>query len=171
MAGARRGGASPADEAIVGFLALTGYEKTGLEGPLGLQANYGSVPVRVRLPAQPGPGETDQLLVDGSACVVAQEYWPEPPRVLPVQIEIELDDPDTAAASGKKEESPCKEATQNIRGSPERQLDFEPDLWLRVTVRLNLPRTQVAGVKADVSKVLHELADAHVAEFAETSCG
>ena len=56
VVGARRGGASPADEAIVGFLALTGYEKTGLEGPLGLQANYGSVPVRVRLPARRARG-------------------------------------------------------------------------------------------------------------------
>jgi hypothetical protein len=53
---ARHGGASPADEAIVGFLALTDYEKTGLEGSLGLQANYGSVPVRVRLPAPWGGG-------------------------------------------------------------------------------------------------------------------
>ena len=146
VVGARHGGASPPDEAIVGFLALTGYENTGLEGPLGLQANYGSVPVRVRLPAQPGPGETDQLLVDGSACVVSQEYWPEPPRVLPVQIDIELDDPDTAAASGEAR-------AEAIKRSPERQLDFEPDLWLRLTVSLNLPRTQVAGVDAEVSKV------------------
>ena len=146
VVGARRGGASPPDEAIVGFLALTGYEKTGLEGPLGLQANYGSVPVRVRLPAPPGPGETDHLLLDGSACVVSQEYWPEPPRVLPVQIDIELDDPDTAAASGEAR-------AEAIKRSPERQLDFEPDLWLRLTVSLNLPRTQVAGVDAEVSKV------------------
>jgi len=42
VAGARRGGAGPADEAIIGFLALTDYEATGLEQPLGLQANYGS---------------------------------------------------------------------------------------------------------------------------------
>ena len=40
-----------------------------------------------------------------------------------------------------------------IEGSPERQLDFEPDLWLRVTVRLHLPPTQVDGVDAEVSKV------------------
>jgi hypothetical protein len=63
--GARRGGASPADEAIVGFLALTGYEKTGLEGPLGLQANYGSVQVRVRLPAPPDPGTSPAMVVVG----------------------------------------------------------------------------------------------------------
>jgi hypothetical protein len=37
VVGARRGGATPANKAIVGFLALTGYEKTGLEAmPLSL---------------------------------------------------------------------------------------------------------------------------------------
>ena len=146
VVGARHGGASPPDEAIVGFLALTGYEKTGLEGPLRLQANYGTVPIRVRLPAPPGPGETDHLLVDDSACVVSQEYWPEPPRVVPVQIDIELDDLETAEASGEIR-------AEAIERSPERQLDFEPDLWLRLTVSLDLPRTQVVGVEAEVSKV------------------
>jgi hypothetical protein len=55
LVGARHGGASPADEAIIGFLALAGHEKTGLEGPLGLDANSGSVPIRVRLPFPPYP--------------------------------------------------------------------------------------------------------------------
>ena len=44
----------PAEEAVVGFLALTDYEKTDLEGPLELQGNYGSVPIAVRLPGRPG---------------------------------------------------------------------------------------------------------------------
>lgn len=165
VVGARRGGASPADEAIVGFLALTGYEKTGLEGPLGLQANYGSVPVRVRLPAPPNPGETDQLLADGSACVVSQEYRPEVPKIVPVHIDVELDDPDTAETSDEAWRRPpgadgvsdveARRAARDevIESSPERQLDFEPDLWLRVTVRLHLPRAQVEGVDAEVSKV------------------
>jgi hypothetical protein len=79
VVGARNGGASPADEAIVGFLALTGFEKTGLEEPLGLQANFGSVPIRVRLPSPPGPGEDEQLLADGTACVLSQKHTPERP--------------------------------------------------------------------------------------------
>ena len=162
---ARDGAASPADEAIVGFLALTGYEKTGLEGPLGLQANYGSVPVRVRLPSPPDPGEADQLLADGSACVVSQKYRPEVPKIVPVHVDIELDDPDTAESSdvarrgrprvdGVSGVEARREArAEVIERSPERQLDFEPDLWLRVTVCLYLPRTQVDGVDAEVSKV------------------
>ena len=49
---ARPGGAMPADKAVVGFLALTDYDKTDLEGKLELQANYGSVPIAVQLPAR-----------------------------------------------------------------------------------------------------------------------
>ena len=165
VAGARAGGASPADEAIIGFLALTGYEKTGLEGPLGLQANYGSVPVRVRLPSPPSPGEAEQLLTDGIVCVVSQEYRPESPNIVPVHIGIELDDPDTAESrDGARPRRPRVDGVSDVESrraaraqviemSPERQLDFEPELWLRVTVRLHLPRTAVDGVDAKVSRV------------------
>jgi len=163
---ARHGGASPADEAIIGFLALTGYEKTGLEELLDLQANYNSVPVRVRLPSpSPEPGDADQLLADGSACVVSQEYRPEAPKIIPIHISIELDDPDTAESRDgalprrpRVDGSSDVEARQVARAeiierSPERQLDFEPELWLRVTVRLHLPRASANGVDAKVSKV------------------
>jgi hypothetical protein len=164
VVGARQGGASPDDEAIIGFLALTGYEKTGLEGPLGLQTHYGSVPVRVSLPPSPGPGETNQILADGSACVVSQEYQPEAPKIVPVHITIELDDPDTAEsrdgawrrrhAGGVSGAEARREArAAMIERSPERQLDFEPDLWLRMTVLLHLPHTLADGADAKVSKV------------------
>ena len=93
---ARRGGAVAADEAVIGFLALTDYEKTDLEGPLGLQGNYGSVPIAVRLPGRPGPDEIDELIIDNSECVVSQEYRPEALRIVPVHVDMELDDPDTA---------------------------------------------------------------------------
>jgi hypothetical protein len=163
VVGARNGGATPADEAIVGFLALTGFEKTGLEGALGLQANYGSVPVRVGLPPPPGPGEADELLVDGSACVVSQNYRPEGPGIIPIHVDIELDDPDTTESSGIQGRQVVEgiadvEARREvgavvIDGSPERQRDFEPVLWLRVRVRLHLPRTEVDRVAAEVSKL------------------
>lgn len=165
VTGARHGGASPAGEAIVGFLALTDYEKTGLEGSLGLQGNYGSVPVRVRLPAPPEAGEADELLADGTACVVSQEYRPQVPKIVPAHIDIDLDDPDTAESSGVARRGRVavdgfsdmavrREARAKvIQRSPERQLEFKPALWLRMTVRLHLPRAQKDGVEAEVSKV------------------
>lgn len=155
----RRGDA----EAVVGFLALTDYEKTDLEGKLGLQGNYGSVPIAVQLPSQPDPGEPDQLISDNSACVITQEYHPEPLRIVPVHVDMELDDPDTAEDPDRPQRSSedgiadlqarLQERIVVIGKAPERQLDFEPGLWLRVTVRLHLPRGQSEGVEARVSKV------------------
>ncbi len=165
VVGARHDGASPADEAIVGFLALTDYEKTDLEGPLGLQANYGSVPVRVHLPPPASSGEIEQLLADDSACKVSQEYRPEAPKIVPVHIDIELDDPDTAESTdagprGRSGTDGIADVDARrvarakvIEGSPERQLDFKPDLWLHMTVRLHLSRVHEDGLDAKVSKV------------------
>jgi hypothetical protein len=161
---ARRGGAVSTDEAVVGFLGLADYEKTDLEGPLGLQGNYGSVPIAVRLPGRPGPDETDQLIIDNSECVVSREYRPEALRIVPVHVDMELDDPDTAESSDRPQRpsevdgiadllARLLERIKAIGNAPERQLDFEPGLWLRVTVRLHLPRGQADGVEAKVSKV------------------
>jgi hypothetical protein len=161
---ARRGGAVPVDEAVVGFLALTDYEKTDLERPLGLQSNYGSVPIAVRLPSRHGKDETDQLIADNSECIISQEYRPEALRILPVHVDMELDDPDTAEDPDRPQRSSevdgvadllarLMERIKAIGNAPERQLDFEPGLWLRVTVRLHLPRGQVDNVEAKVSKV------------------
>jgi hypothetical protein len=162
---ARRDGASPTDKAIVGFLALTDYEKTDLEGALNLLANYGSVPIRIDLPSSSGSGEADPLLTGNSASEISQDYRPEAPKILPVHVDIELDDPDIAESTGAAPrrrsgtdgisdiEARLAARVQVIERSPERQLDFEPNLWLRVTVRLHLPRAQVGELEAKVSKV------------------
>jgi len=165
VTGARHGGADPADKAIIGFLALTGYEKTGLEGPLDLQANYGSVPIEMELPPPPGPGEPDQILADDRACVASEKYQPEGPKTVPVYIDIELFDPDTAETRDVvRREHPQVDGISDVEArrvarakvierSPERQLDFEPDLWLRMNIRLLLPRKQAEGADAKVSKL------------------
>ena len=156
--------AVPADEAVVGFLALTGYEKTDLEGSLGLHSNYGSVPIAVRLPGLPDSGETDQLIRDDNECVISQEYQPEALRIVPLHVDMELDDPDAAEDPDRPRRSSevdgiadllarLLDRIATIGKAPERQLDFEPGLWLRVTVRLHLPRGQANGVEAKVTKV------------------
>ncbi len=162
---ARRGGAAPVDEAIVGFLTLTGHERTGLDEPLGLNANFGCVPIRVHLPPASDLTETDRPFTDANACVISQLYNPEFPDIVPVHVDIELDDPDTAESSsaaqpihpgadGVADVAARREArVEVIDKTPERQLDFEPEMWLRITVRLHLPRRQTGQVEAKVSKV------------------
>jgi hypothetical protein len=156
---ARSAGATPATEAVVGFLALADYEKADLAEPLGLHANYGSVPIKVSLPGSPG-----QLIADASECVITQDYQPEPLGILPAYVDMELDDPDTAESADRAWRSAAVDhiadllARLQARGEviekePERQHEFQPGLWLRMTVRLNLPRGQAKGVEAKVSKI------------------
>jgi hypothetical protein len=97
--------------------------------------------------------------------VVSEKYHPEEPKIVPVRIDIELDDPDTAESSGReRRRHPAVDGFSDlavrqrarvrvIERSPERQLDFQPDLWFRMTVRLHLPRAQKDDVYAEVSKV------------------
>jgi hypothetical protein len=145
---ARDAGLIPADGAIVGFLALTDFEKTGLEESLGLNANYGSVPVRMRVPTPPPAGEKDELIADSGACVITQKYRPDLPKIVPASIDIEVYDPDAADISELQ-----MARTEVIAEAPERQLDFELDMWLRIVVRMHLPRKQADGVEAKVNKV------------------
>lgn len=165
VTGARRGGASPEDEAVIGFLALTGYETTDLEDPLGLQANYGSIPIRVPLSEPLGPDEAEKIIPGDNACMLSQTYRPVGPNIVPVRVDIELDDPDTAQShdeslppqrhvgSASNLSAFQAERAVVIKRSPERQLDFVPDLWLRLTVRLHLPRDLAHGVQAKITKV------------------
>lgn len=158
---ARHEDAVRADKALVGFLGLTDYDKTNLGEPLELQSNYGSVPIKVLLP---GPGETDRLIFDNSECVFSQKYQPDSLAIFPVHVDVELDDPDMAEDPDRPLRSSevdgiadlrarLRARMQVIEDAPERRLDFEPGLWLRVTVRLHVPRGQADGVEAKVSKV------------------
>ena len=97
---------------------------------------------------------------------MSQMYRPATPKIVPVRVDIELDDPDTAEF---RDDAPPPrrrriedasdplalqaDRAEVIRRSPERQLDFVPDLRLRLRVRLHLPRDLADGAEATVSKV------------------
>jgi hypothetical protein len=143
---ARHLGADCDADAIIGFLALTGYENTNLAGLLGLEEHHGSIPIQVQLPPTPGPHEVDPLLADRSACMVSHDYRPNPRMTIPLHIDVELDDPDTA-------EIPLLPESIAERLHITRQVDFKPDLSLSMTVQLNVPREMADGAQAMVSEV------------------
>jgi hypothetical protein len=148
VARSRHPGVDRDEDAIVGFLALTGYEKTELGNLLGLDECHGSVGILVRLPPTTGPHETDPLIADRSACVVSHDYQPgsRMRAPTPVHIDIDLDDPDTAGIA---------RLSEPVAGGPHiaRQVDFKPDLLLSMTVQLNMPREIADGAEANVSEV------------------
>jgi hypothetical protein len=146
---ARRHGADRGD-VLVGFLALSGYEKTDLDSVLSLDEKHGSYPIEMRLPAAPGPDEAEPLLADDSSCAVTIDYEPrdESGQAFPVQLDIEVRDPDNADIPW-----PPGRITDGLDSNIMRQVDFLPDLSLFVRVRLNLPRKLAVGAHATVKDV------------------
>ena len=145
VARAQRLGADRDPGALVGFLALTGYDDTDLESLLNLEAYHGSVPIKVQLPSAPGPHRPDPLLADNSSCVVAHDYQPghRTGQPIPVRIGIDLDDPDTIGIL------PLPDSiTRELHASIARQASFKPDLTLRIDVHLTMPCGLAVGARA-----------------------
>ena len=122
-------GADRDADAIVGFLGLTGHEKTDLSSVLGLEERH-AFPIRAPLPQAADPHQADPLLADRSACVISHAY--RPTQAVQVDVFIDIDDPDTS-------EIPLRPANANDRTSIMRQIDFKPGLSLTVTVQLVVP--------------------------------
>jgi hypothetical protein len=163
---ARRLGADLSAEILVGYLALTDYENTDLDGSLALGDTYGSVPILVPPGPPPESGEADPLVADRSACVVSYEYLPstEHLAVDPVHIDVQLGDVDTAelspASVRKSFGSDRKELTESEQSMQSSQVmkimqhvSFRPELVLRMTVLLHVPRTLAEDAHPVVSRV------------------
>jgi hypothetical protein len=147
---ARDHGADRERDALVGFLALTKYENTDLGSVLSLDEKHGSLPIMVRLPATPGPGESDPLLADNSSCVVSHDYRPirRAGQINPAHLDVDLGDPDTAGITKLP-----KSVAEGLNIRIMRQVEFTPDLSLRMIVYLHLPRELADSAQATVSEV------------------
>ena len=147
---ARHHGAGRESDAHVGFLTFMAYESTDLGSRLNLDDKHGSVPIVVRLSAQAGPREPDPLLADNSSCVVSYDYRPGRGSglIIPVHLDIALNDPDTAGIKGLP-----KFVYDGLDISIMRQVEFAPDLSLRMMVDLYMPRELADGAHVTVSEV------------------
>ena len=132
--------------AVVGHLALTGYGQTNLGTLLDLDETYGSIPIQVRVPA--ASGRPDYLIADRFSRVFSREYVPRTDRikVRPVTVGIDLLDPDSSGFSAREGEDGMAEAIKQ-------QVSFQPELLLRMTVRLHAPDAAEEAVAAEVTKV------------------
>lgn len=138
------------DDALVGFLTLSGYEKTDLDSILNLDLKHGSYPIEMRLPSAPGNENEEPLLADDSSCAITIDYEPreESGKAFPVHLDIEVLDPDTADILW-----PLWNIDTGLDRNIMRQVEFLPGLSLRVRVRLNLPRKLAANAHARVKEV------------------
>lgn len=149
---ARDLGAVPGTEALVGHLVLTGFEHANLDGLLDLGPIHGSVPIRMPITGLPDPGDADPLIADRCACVVSHDYQPDTRhlKVLPVDVDAKLYDPDDADFRPPKADSDFADGRLRMM----RQVGFLPELQLQMTVGLDVPRELADdGAKAKIRQV------------------
>ena len=156
------------DHARVGFLSLSDYGKTDLDSVLSLDEKHGSYPIDMRLPPARRPDDAEPLLADDSSCIVAIGYKPRDAssQIFPVQLEIELRDTDNSDIP-----SLPGHITESLASNIMRQVEFLPDLSLRVRVHLSLPRKVASRRTGHGQEGLHRLADPHITELAATATG
>lgn len=141
----------PGTEALIGHLVLTDFEHANLDGLLDEGPTHGSVPIRTRIAGLTGPGEPDPLIADRSVCVISHDYVPDTQhfKVDPVDVDAWLRDPDDAGFSNANVASDFAGKRLQIM----RQVGFLPELQLRMTVRLAIPREQSEGARATLRQV------------------
>jgi hypothetical protein len=142
---------SPGTEALIGHLVLTDVEHANMDSLLDEGPTHASVPIRARIADLASPREPDPLIADRSACVFSHDYVPDTQhfKVDPVDVDAWLRDPDDA------EFSPANVASDfaGKRLQIMRQVGFLPELRLRMTVRLVIPREQAEGARAKLRQV------------------
>lgn len=119
--------APPGVEALIGHLALRDIDGTDLASVLDLSGSHGSVPLRVPVSVD-DIAYPDWLRADRHACVVEYKYRPDDPRVIPVEIAMELFDAEGRIPGGEA-----------FRDQLAQSGSFHPDMLLQVDVILWLP--------------------------------
>ncbi len=127
------GGTAPRN-ATIGHLVFNGHQHTDLGRALGIDDSYGSLPIELPVAGAEAPGGLRALRRDRHAGAIRHEYRPEPDllEVVPVNVRVDLLDPDTLESTITAADLPDY---VNIAQQP----NFRPYLWLRVRVALVIP--------------------------------
>lgn len=138
-------GAQPGS-AVIGHLLLNDHSRTDLEERLGLDDRYGSIPIEVPLPPIEGAaGELAPLTADQLIGVSTYEFEPDPPVVIPVQLDIELFDPDslnlppTDLRVFHLETDAARQRVTDGIAKVAQHVSFRDDLILQIVVHLSVP--------------------------------
>jgi hypothetical protein len=146
-----RGRALGPGRARVGYLTLTGYQDTDLDGLLDLARSYGSMPIDLPFGPTVANGAPDELVADRTLCRMSCTYKPTMKLrdIYPLDIELRLRDPDTAGFTHQAE----PEDSDTVRSMIMQHVSFLPELLLQVIVRLHVPRDLAEQAKVEVSHV------------------
>ncbi len=135
----RRRGPHEGDvDALVGHLVLANYQDTDLADVLELSGRYGVLPLR--LPVRSPVLDVPVLVSDRHEYHRVLEYAPAQsrPEIIPIELSVELEDPDNAALPRINAASDPS-TLDDVAGKIIEHVQFKPRLTFSLTVRLTLP--------------------------------
>ena len=125
--------------AVIGHLLFADHERTGdLRGVMVQHHNAAVLPIKVAVPAD--VDSMDQLINDRQACLLSYDYRPDEPRIRPLQLDVELRDPDTVRLEAvdlltRWGEIKLSDAIDYLR----QNASLEGGLDLTISVQLDIP--------------------------------
>jgi hypothetical protein len=137
--------------AVVGQLLLSDYARTGeLRSVMRLHRNSGVIPIEVPVPTV--AEGLDYLSADRMACLISYDYRPEDPEIRPIQLDVELRDPDTMTLAIVDYLTRSGDVTlPDAIGWLRQNSGFTGGLELNMSVQLDIP---VKPHDADLSPVI-----------------
>jgi hypothetical protein len=127
--------------AVIGHLRLVDHAKTDLRRVIGQMRQYHNVGVMpLEVPIAVDVDSADELAADRTAYVLAYDYQPEKPEILPVELIAELHDPDSMNMYGVKllssdGEMDLADTIDQLR----QKVSFRSSLVMTITARLAIP--------------------------------
>jgi hypothetical protein len=125
--------------AVIGHLLFADHMRSGdLRSVMVLHHNAGVIPIEVSVPTD--TDSIDQLTADRQACLISYDYHPEDPEIRPIQLDVELRDPDTVRLQvvdflAERGHIGLSEAIAYLR----RNASLEGGLELQISVQLDIP--------------------------------
>jgi hypothetical protein len=139
--------------AVIGHLLLADHTRTDLRSAMRQYNNAGVIPIQVPVPAS--GGDMDQLTGDRQTFVVTYDYQPRDPEVLPVELDVELHDPDTLNLQvvdvlARWGELDLAATIDQLR----RDASFTSGIVMSITVQLAIPVKKDQGVERPSVKLV-----------------
>jgi hypothetical protein len=134
-------------DVTIGYLALRGLSSA--ERPLMRRNGMAILPITV--PVHVGPKVATRLQEEPRSCTIAAKYTPRAPKVVPIQVQMELSDEDSF---GKRDISqPIEQLMANEITS---QLCFRRNLLVTIDIKVVLPKKQAEGQQPRIKRIALE---------------
>ncbi len=148
----RRGSHDGDIEALIGHLVLANYQDTNLPDPavLNLTGRFGVVPLRLPV-RSPDLGDIQDLVSDRHEYRYEVKYAPaaDRPKIIPIQLSVDLEDPDNADLPEIDPESDPDKLDYVAKKIME-YVGFRPMLRFRLKVHVTVPSRRGSAPQAPI---------------------